>query len=330
MRRMRGDGGAVAVLVALLMVVLVGMAAFVIDTGALYQERRELQNGADAGALAIAEDCASGALECVLSVATGTANSYADRNADDLAADASIVRLEGGMASGLVEVRTTTVEAATGADSVAFRFAQVLGFSGETVSANATAQWGAVGGAASLPLTIGSCEFAQATLDGTVYAEEPFTDDTLRVINFHDPKDAESTCPADGEAGANEPGGFGWLDGEGCSTETDADGWAGGGTGSSELQDGCKELLASLLGTTVLIPVFDQTNGLNGSNTKYHIAGYAGFHLTGYKFPGATSTPPPGCAPSVDCIAGHFTTFITDATEIGGPYMGASAIRLIG
>ena len=52
--------GAVAIMVALLAVVIFGIAAYVIDISALYQERRELQNGADAAALAIARDCAMG------------------------------------------------------------------------------------------------------------------------------------------------------------------------------------------------------------------------------------------------------------------------------
>ena len=49
-----------AVIVAISLTALIGMAAFAIDVGALYGERRQLQSGADAGALAVAEDCALG------------------------------------------------------------------------------------------------------------------------------------------------------------------------------------------------------------------------------------------------------------------------------
>ena len=45
------DRGAVLVWVALMLVVLFGFGALVIDVGALYAERRQLQNGADAAAL---------------------------------------------------------------------------------------------------------------------------------------------------------------------------------------------------------------------------------------------------------------------------------------
>ncbi|XTR53338.1 pilus assembly protein TadG-related protein [Pseudarthrobacter sp. So.54] len=42
------------------MVVLLGITAIVVDVGMIYAERFELQNGADAAALAIAQDCAVG------------------------------------------------------------------------------------------------------------------------------------------------------------------------------------------------------------------------------------------------------------------------------
>ena len=54
------DEGAVLITVALMMTVLLGVGALVIDLGALYVEKRELQNGADAAALAIAQGCAAG------------------------------------------------------------------------------------------------------------------------------------------------------------------------------------------------------------------------------------------------------------------------------
>jgi len=57
---MNDDRGAAGILIAVMMVFLLGMAGLVVDVGAMYQERRALSNGADAAALAIAEDCALG------------------------------------------------------------------------------------------------------------------------------------------------------------------------------------------------------------------------------------------------------------------------------
>ena len=50
----RSQRGATITVVTLILTVLVSIAALVVDLGMLYQERRELQNGADAGALAVA------------------------------------------------------------------------------------------------------------------------------------------------------------------------------------------------------------------------------------------------------------------------------------
>ena len=51
-RALSGERGAVAVIFAILLVVLIGLAALAIDTGHLYVVKNELQNAADSGALA--------------------------------------------------------------------------------------------------------------------------------------------------------------------------------------------------------------------------------------------------------------------------------------
>jgi len=60
--RRGGESGAVATLVAIFFGtgVLLGLGALVIDTGSLLYERRQLQSGADAAALAIAKTCMDG------------------------------------------------------------------------------------------------------------------------------------------------------------------------------------------------------------------------------------------------------------------------------
>lgn len=54
--RTRGDGGAVAIIVAMLTIVIVGLAAFATDFGMAYTSKRNLQKGADAAALAAASE----------------------------------------------------------------------------------------------------------------------------------------------------------------------------------------------------------------------------------------------------------------------------------
>ena len=58
MQRVSNERGAVGVVVAMLMVPVMGLAAISIDAAALWSQKLQSQTGADAGALAIAHDCA--------------------------------------------------------------------------------------------------------------------------------------------------------------------------------------------------------------------------------------------------------------------------------
>ena len=88
-RLRRDERGVVAAIVAILLGtgVLLGMGALVIDVGQIYQERAELQNGADAAALAVAKSCALGAC------APGVAGQQADGNASNLTGGTAGVQL---------------------------------------------------------------------------------------------------------------------------------------------------------------------------------------------------------------------------------------------
>ena len=150
------DDGVILVWVALMMVVLVGMGALVIDIGALYVERRELQNGADAAALAVAQDCVEG--DCGSGGGSTRAQQYADLNANDGASSvdpstpcgvgpgltACSGSAPGGAsgATGWVRVDTST-KTSDGDDEVSFLLAPVISsLTGKTVKASAVAAWG--------------------------------------------------------------------------------------------------------------------------------------------------------------------------------------------
>lgn len=79
--RLRERYGVVAVVVAVLIVVLIGFAAFAIDIGHLYVVRGELQNAADAGALAGAR---------VLFAKDADGNEIVNTDANQVALDAAI------------------------------------------------------------------------------------------------------------------------------------------------------------------------------------------------------------------------------------------------
>lgn len=347
MRRLSSDGGAVAVVVALLSVVLFGFGAFVVDVGALYYERRQLQVGADSAALAVAQSCANGDCGSFAS----DAERYADGNAFDGAArikpgdvcGSASVGLPvcadppaGLVGSGYVRV-TTHTEEADGTFLVPPFLARILvpDYHGTEVSASAVVAWGPPGGVnADLALTFSQCEYERLTrIDGeTVYAEEPFADDAAlqRTVYFHDTTEA-SSCPS-GPSGADLPGGFGWLDADESYTAVVTSGWVGDDTGAAASND-CKTALGALLGKTVMIPVFNDLNGLTGTNGQYKIWSYVGFVLTGYRFPGASY--PAGknapCASNQTCIRGLFVETVApaDAPIGSGPDQGVRVVQLI-
>ena len=83
MQRLKDERGAVAVMVALLMVPLIAFAAIAIDVAAMWSERQQLQTAADAGALAIAQDCARGTCGNPAQTAQSLAARQRQRRADD-------------------------------------------------------------------------------------------------------------------------------------------------------------------------------------------------------------------------------------------------------
>lgn len=368
MQRLRKDEGAVAVLVAVLMVALLGFGALVLDVGQLYAERRQLQNGADAAVLSLALDCPTAAGCNADPSQTGPAGVKADQNAND---DAATVASSSGpaicgngvglaacdpdsglgpwdcrppvgpLATNYVQVRTETRStAATGSNLVPPVLAQVLapGFTGTTVRACARASWGAPTGLTSqLPLTISLCEFQKYTAAGLAppppypanYAGE-------KVIYFHNQSAEAPPCPA-GPSGSDIPGGFGWLDtNEDCVATTDTTGWVKDSTGTPPPVECSNGELLAMRGQIVNIPIFDATNGLNGANGAYHITGYAAFYLTGYVFPSARQksllTGKWPCGGPDHCISGVFTTNPSPASgSIGsGPSMGVTVVQMSG
>ena len=357
MRRLKSDEtGAVAVIVAILAVVLFGFGALVIDVGALYHERRQLQNGADAGALAVAQACAGG--DC--GAFTADAEAFADDNALDQRSRIPAGGVCGSVSAGLSActnppegfagegyVRVTTrTEESDGSSLVPPVLARVIDpdYDGTEVGAQATVIWGVPDAVeAELALTFSKCEYDKLTLgpdtdgDGDAdpaFAKEPYAASMERVVYLHDTTEA-SSCPS-GPSGADLPGGFGWLDADANCAATIADGWAGDDTGVSASKD-CKVALQALLGQTVLIPVFDNVNGLTGTNGEYHIEGYYGFVLTGWNFPGTqqpsayrTTTPNP-CANKQTCISGFFVQVAAPSVgPVGtGPDYGVRVTQLV-
>jgi Putative Flp pilus-assembly TadE/G-like len=351
----RGDDrGAVASIVAVLLAggVLLGMGAIVVDAGQMYAERAELQNGADAAALAVAQGCALSAAGCdVSATSTGTAAKYAGKNAKDGAAAIALVcgvTGYGGIggcpattgylidcpaapASGVryVDVHTSTLTSG-GSTLLPPVFSRTLvghaGFAGARVKACARATWGSPRSAATVAFTMSYCEWKTATASGTGYAAPPpYPPNALppasadRAIQLHG---TGSTCSGS-PAGWDLPGGFGWLqDTTGnCGITVDATLTYADNTGASA-GNTCKTALqnARTARTQVYVPVYDGYQA-NGNNGTYHLLGFAAFVITGYNLPGLSAaswlTGGTYCKGSAKCVYGYFTRALLPASPAG-------------
>ena len=284
MRRLSDDRGAVAVLVALIMVPLLVCTALVIDMGAGYVRKRQLQNAADAAVLAVAQDCAAGTCGSI----STTATNYTNQNVPGVTATATPVLI------GTSSARVTT------SSVVNFSFAPVIGVNQQTVTATATATWGTpVGGTAVLPLAFSWCAFNAQANGGIPAPVTPY--------KIYTSKGDGTTCH--GPSGNDVPGGFGWLDidpGSACSTTTSLSNIVTSNTGNA--QPCSDSFFTSQLNKTVLLPVYDSYTG-NGNNGSYHIYAYAAFHLTDFNFGGAKK----------NYLEGYFTSFVdvSDAFTYG-------------
>lgn len=133
-REPAGEDGFAAVMFALCLPIFVGIAALLVDVGHGFADKRELQNAADAAALAAAVYLPS-TNGAVLTQAQNAAINYAALNGVTItAADVTFTS---------TSVENDTVHVATH-QTVQFAFAPALGLSASTVRATSAAQLGAI------------------------------------------------------------------------------------------------------------------------------------------------------------------------------------------
>ncbi len=344
MRRLNDEEGAVAVIVALLTAVVFGFAAISVDSGQLYQERRELQNGADGAAIAAAYDCAKGVIECSLTSLelNNTVDSYASANANDAESTASIVELN--LVDSYITVETETLS--NGDGFLTHWFAWIFGEDSATttVRAQATAKWARTPGSLEIfPLAFCLDTFNTLTSNG-----EDFVGPPDYHVYYKTPSNP-IVCPTTDDL---YEGGFGWLDLEHstysldpttCTLTIDADEWMPGITGEGarindpwpncyqKLKDKILEMDANPGAAPLLVPIFDGWRG-SGANGEFHIAGFGAFRPTGFNFGGSTYHPNNmACVnPANRCVRGWFTDFVTfGGMGSGGAYYGVVSVDLI-
>lgn len=309
----RADHGGVSVTVALLMIPVLGFAAVALDAAGLYATKAQLQNGADAAALAVAQNCARRACGTPAATAAGLAA------ANMITGSANAAVSPAGLSPSTGQVTVTTSTTRTNV------FAGVLGSPSTPVTARATARWGTPsGGTAVLPLTFSLCEWrAQTGLLFGLSASLGLPASTTAVTILFT-KTSNTGCT--GPSGNIVPGGFGWVDPNagGCQAISVVAGVMSSSTGNSPPGSCSASAFAGFQNKTVLLPIFDSWSG-TGNNATYRVYAYAAFTITGYYFAGQYGWNNP-CSGNARCIRGYFTgmvsldssfTYSTSAPDLG-------------
>jgi hypothetical protein len=289
MRRLKlrgedGERGAVAVLIALALVVLLGFAALAVDAGMLYSERAQAQNGSDAAALAVAQKCAANIADPNCLAASQLAADLVNKNAVDGAGNVKSVSLD------LVNRKVTVTGGSRlpgGAPSgVSLFFARALGFSTADVETTSKVEWGsAYAGRTAFPLAYSICQ-VQGYIGGA-----------LQLLQDHG-TGANPGCLY-GPSGAAVEGGFGWIaqDPGVCGATINLAVSEGGSAPGNSVPGNCAATLQKWADTItagrdviVLLPIFDAVTG-TGNGAIYHLKAFAAFKVAGWKFTGNSTTP---------------------------------------
>lgn len=316
------EKGAAGVMVAVMMLVLIGVGAIAVDVGQIYAERGELQNAADAGALAGAQIC-SETVPCTQGDADAVAALLANQNSKD---GASRIRFVDLSVPGEVTVSTATVNAANGSGFLSKLFANALNTPDIGVGATATAKWlYPTRGRSILPLTFAPCEFIDDGLPHKILTQGG----------------GSGAADCNGRNPSNQiiPGGFAWLNpdgGTGCVVTAEIGQWSKTSAGES-MPNGCGALFNSTLaGQTVAIPVYSYTckdvlSPCTGSNVQYMIVKWAGFEVQGWKFPGNVYDPTNVFTTSQKGLYGTFVGFFADPGLFsGGSSTSTGNIKVLG
>jgi Putative Flp pilus-assembly TadE/G-like len=278
----KNERGQVVVLMVVSIVVLLGMAALVVDVGGWWRDKRRLQGTADAAALAGAQE-----LPDDVSTAKTLAQNYATQNGGDVAGS-DITVTSGPNANDTIAVTARRTDPGF--------FSNVLGIGSANISATAKARVGPPAAARYVAPMVVSCDHP---LIKNCAGDHTPTFGVVDQLDFD-------------KMGA--PGAFGMLNldgGSGAVGASEEADWIlkgfdkylplgkyrsdpGAKFESSNVQDA----LTARIGSVLLFPVFKTLTG-TGQNAEYDIIGWIGFHLTSFDVHGHTAT-----------LHGYFTEYI--------------------
>jgi hypothetical protein len=305
------ERGATAVMVGMLMVGLVGFTGLAVDGGATYAKHKELQNGADAAALAAAQECADieddGEIQCptYATQVEAVAGPYGEAN---VRKDTDTVATSFGFPEP-GQVRATVT-------GTRFHwFMPVVGISESELSADAIAEWGnPISGPAMLPFTVSQCTFEQS-----LHAGEG-------IVEIFIPKNRGVDDDRDCDYGEDyPPGSFGWLaDAAGRQVQVAVDDWVDTNTGLNDKPD-CN--WQDFIDKVVFIPIFDEDLG-QGASGEVHVTAFAALRVLGLYIQTGNEQYGEPCGTSEDtkyehktCLRAEFIKYTStaDGYEVGNP-----------
>jgi hypothetical protein len=295
----KNESGQAVVLMTLSLVVILGMAALVLDVGNWFHTKRRLQGTADAAALAGAQllpDDPSGAQTMALT--------YANKNGGDVAA-ANITVSSTVIPNDTISVRARKTDPGF--------FSGVLGIASADIDARAKVR---VGPPAQARYVAPMVVYCGHDLIQNCNSDNVPTFNVPTTMNFD-------------KMGA--PGAFGMLNlagGNGTVGAKEEGDWILKGfdqylplglyrsdPGAKFNSSNVQGALTARIGTVLLFPVFKTLTG-SGQNAQYDIIGWIGFHLTSFDVHGNTAT-----------LNGYFTEYIAQGilASSGGGASGPSS-----
>ena len=263
--KVKSKRGQAMILTLVFMTVILGMAAVVVDVGAWYRAHRQMQNNADAAALAGAT-----ALPESTGQAASLALTYADRNGGGVTgSDITFSSKE--VANDQIQV--------TARKAVPGVFAKLFGLDSVTVRAHATAlaappaepKWAAPFGV-DVQHPMLQCEPLPCFNQATTLQLDKVGPGAFHIINI------------DGSKGGISPPTLGsWVQ-NGLNAYMPL-AWYNSDPGSKFNSGPVKSALDARIGSDLLFPVYRGIRS-QGSNLQYEVIGWVGFHLTGYSISG--------------------------------------------
>jgi secretion/DNA translocation related TadE-like protein len=307
--RTQNERGQATVLTLIFLVVLLGMAALVLDIGSWYRADRDTQSTADSAALAGAQSLPNDTGQAV-----SLASSYAGKNGGGLQSAT--------ISSSIASNDTIKVKISRQSPGI---FTKFFGHDSTTVGSSATARTALISSAKYVaPIVVKNTHPKLLGTPGCPCFGKPGANTNL------------TTIPLD-RNGA--PGAFDLLNLDGSKGGTSGGrlaNWMLKGyndylnIGQFYSDPGAKwddnqlhDALSARIGTTLLFPVYDQIIG-TGSNAQYHVIGWVGFHLLSYDARGSSGS-----------ITGYFTEVIWSGLQYtsGGsgqpPNFGARSVQLV-